>query len=83
MTIECGNIYSIGDRFLFQPLPAAAQSPKYFKVYVVLDKALVSPCQSFTPCVCLTSYEHRNGAISQLLYVFVSPFEKLRVLWIL
>ncbi|NXW76634.1 ADA32 protein, partial [Hirundo rustica] len=27
-------------RFLFQPLSAAAQSPKYLTVYVVLDKAL-------------------------------------------
>lgn len=41
--------------FLFQPLSAAAQSPKYLTVYVVLDKALVSPCQLLFPCLGLTS----------------------------
>lgn len=40
--------------FLFQPLSAAAQSPKYLTVYVVLDKALVSPCQLLFPCLGLT-----------------------------
>ncbi|NXP14574.1 ADA32 protein, partial [Thinocorus orbignyianus] len=34
------GINSIGDLFLFQPLSAETQSPKYFKVYVVMDTAL-------------------------------------------
>ncbi|NXW44828.1 ADA32 protein, partial [Nyctiprogne leucopyga] len=34
------EINNIGDHFLFQPLSAAARAPKYFRVYVVLDKAL-------------------------------------------
>lgn len=42
------NLY-FGVHFLFQPLSAAAQSPKYLTVYVVLDKALVSPCQPLFP----------------------------------
>lgn len=41
--------------FLFQPLSAAAQAPKYLTVYVVLDKALVSLWQPLFPCLCLTS----------------------------
>lgn len=48
------NLY-FGVHFLFQALSAAAQSPKYLTVYVVLDKALVSPCQPLFPCLCLTS----------------------------
>ncbi|KFW70120.1 Disintegrin and metalloproteinase domain-containing protein 32, partial [Pygoscelis adeliae] len=58
-TAECRNIYSTGDHFLFQPLPAAARSPKYFKVYVVLDKALYDYMGSDT-----------NAATQKIIQVF-------------
>ncbi|NXX07828.1 ADA32 protein, partial [Larus smithsonianus] len=50
---------SIRDHFLFQPLPAEARSPKYFKVYVVLDKALYSYMGSDT-----------NAAMQKIIQVF-------------
>ncbi|NXK78382.1 ADA32 protein, partial [Amazona guildingii] len=37
---KAAEMSSIGCSSLFQPLSAAAQSPKYLQVYVVLDKAL-------------------------------------------
>ncbi|NXN44725.1 ADA32 protein, partial [Rhinoptilus africanus] len=49
----------IGDRFLFQPLSAEARSPKYFNVYVVLDKTLYDSMGSDT-----------NAAVQKIIQVF-------------
>ncbi|XP_074973586.1 disintegrin and metalloproteinase domain-containing protein 2-like [Phalacrocorax aristotelis] len=49
----------IGGHFLFQPLSAAAQSPKYLKVYIVLDKALYNHMGSDT-----------NAATQKIIQVF-------------
>ncbi|NWH23248.1 ADA32 protein, partial [Grus americana] len=53
------EINSSGDHFLFQPLPAAVQSPKYLEVYVILDKPLYNYMGS-----------DRNSAMQKIIQVF-------------
>ncbi|NXL47041.1 ADA32 protein, partial [Podilymbus podiceps] len=52
-------INSLRDHFIFQPLSAAARSPKYLEVYVVLDKALYNYMGS-----------DKNSATHKIIQVF-------------